>query len=157
MLMSSPLSMSMGEIEKLRNAVESSAQNSDMTMKQFISENQFNQFLEKIEAYGVTTMRDLVDTTILSDEDLSVEIGMNQMQITSFRKASSQFMIENPSLLISSNMGGGNDNEFEDDEEENEERMTMDEFFMLRNDVINSAYVSPQPYIFIFLWLEFLF
>jgi hypothetical protein len=136
--------MSMGEIQKLRIAVEGFAESSDIQMKQFIADNNFNQFLEKIEAYGITSMRDLVDPNILSDEDLSAEIGMQPLQVSAFRTAANKFVAENGPMLAAG--GGGQSNHGnqggEDEDEENEERMTMDEFFMLRNDVINSGYVS---------------
>jgi hypothetical protein len=137
--------MSMGEIQKLRIAVEGFAESSDIQMKQFIADNNFNQFLEKIEAYGITSMRDLVDPNILSNEDLSAEIGMQPMQVSAFRTAANKFVAENGPMLAASAAGGGQSNHGgEDEDEENEERMTMDEFFMLRNDVINSGYVSSS-------------
>jgi hypothetical protein len=154
-LMAPPLSLRMGEIEKLRTAVDKASQGSDMQMRQYLSENNFNQYLEKLEAYGVTQLRDLVDPNILNDDDLAAEIGMNPEQVLAFRKAATAWTAEHGSVQQGGG-GGGNsagggdveEDDDDDDDEENEERMTMDEFFMLRNDVINSAHATlGMPYV----------
>mmetsp|Transcript_47912 Transcript_47912/g.61426 ORF Transcript_47912/g.61426 Transcript_47912/m.61426 type:complete len:591 (+) Transcript_47912:17-1789(+) len=75
--------------------VDSSAQG-PKAVRKFLESAGLAQFASRITLFGVVSMEDLVNPSILSDIDLAVEVGMNGDQVAVFRKHSAALIEPTP-------------------------------------------------------------